>query len=79
MIIEKFTNNLLSSEFQKRIFTPLKMNDSYLEGFDDINRKPVDNNIIPNSSFAKSALKKDKVLNFVPQHEKGTNRVQICT
>ena len=58
MIIEKITNNSLSNEYQNRIFTPLKMNDTFLEGFDDKARKPVDNYIIPNSSFTKSAFKK---------------------
>lgn len=58
MIIEKITNNTLSNECQKRIFTLLKMNDTFLEGFDDKERKPIDSYIIPNSSFAKSAFKK---------------------
>jgi D-alanyl-D-alanine carboxypeptidase len=57
-IIEKITNNSLSNEFQKRIFSPLKMNDTFLEGYDKGGRKPIDSYIIPNSSFAKSALKK---------------------
>jgi len=58
MIIEKISNNALSKEFRERIFLPLKMNDTFLEGFDKEGRKPVDSYIIPNSSFVKSAVKK---------------------
>lgn len=58
MIIEKITNNFLSNEFNNRIVKPLKMNDTFLEGFDDKERYPIDSYIMPNSSFAKSAFKK---------------------
>lgn len=58
MIIEKITNSTLSNEYQKRIFTPLKMNDTFLEGYDKQSKKPIASYIIPNSSFAKTAFKK---------------------
>ncbi|WP_323758105.1 serine hydrolase domain-containing protein [Roseivirga sp.] len=58
MIIEKVTGNLLNAEYQNRIFTPLGMNDTFLEGYDSQDRKPVDSYAIANSSFLKSAVKK---------------------
>ncbi len=58
MIIEKVTSNSLSDEYQKRIFTPLRMNHTFLEGYDSQGRNPIDSYAIPNSSFLKSAMKK---------------------
>lgn len=58
MIIEKVTSNSLSDEYQKRIFTPLKMNHTFLEGYDNQGRSSIDSYAIPNSFFLKSAIKK---------------------
>lgn len=61
MIIEKVTGESLSYQYQKRIFTPLKMNHTFLEGYDDLNRNPVNSYAIPNSYFLKSAMKRKKI------------------
>jgi D-alanyl-D-alanine carboxypeptidase len=58
MIIEKITGNSLSDEYQKRIFTPLRMNHTFLEGYDNQVRNPINSYAIPNSFFLKSAMKK---------------------
>lgn len=58
MIIEKITANSLANEYQKRIFTKLKMNDTFLEGYDLQTRRPIDTYIVPQTSFAKTALKR---------------------
>jgi len=58
MIIEKVTNNSLSGEYQKRIFIPLSMNHTFLEGYDNQGRNSIDSYAIPNSFFLKSAMKK---------------------
>ena len=58
MIIEKVTNNSLSGEYQTRIFTPLSMNHTFLEGYDNQGRNSIDSYAIPNSFFLKSAMKK---------------------
>lgn len=58
MIIEKVTNNSLSEEFQNRIFTPLNMNHTFLEGYDNQSRNSIDSYAIPNTRFLKSAMKK---------------------
>jgi D-alanyl-D-alanine carboxypeptidase len=61
MIIEKVTGNVLNEEYQNRIFTPLGMSDTFLEGYDDQGRKPVDSYADANSSFLKSAVKKHDI------------------
>jgi len=61
MIIEKITNNSLSYEYQNRIFTPLKMMNTFLEGFDEQGKKPINSYAIPNSFFLKSALRKKEI------------------
>jgi D-alanyl-D-alanine carboxypeptidase len=61
MIIEKVTGNVLNEEYQNRIFTPLGMSDTFLEGFDSQGRKPIDSYAIANSSFLKSAVKKHDI------------------
>ena len=58
MIIEKVTSNSLSGEYQKRIFVPLRMNHTFLEGYDNQGRNPIDSYAFPNSFFLKSAMKK---------------------
>lgn len=58
MIIEKITSNSLSDEYQKRIFTPLEMHHTFLEGYDDKGRNPINSYAIPSSFFLKSAMKK---------------------
>lgn len=58
MIIQKVTNNSVSSEYQKRIFTPLKMNHTFLEGYDHQQRNSIDSYAIPNTFFLKSAMRK---------------------
>jgi len=58
MIIEKITGNKLNMEYQNRIFKPLKMNDTFLEGYDSQGRKPVYSYVIANSAILKSAVKK---------------------
>lgn len=58
MIIEKITGNTLNEEYQNRIFTPLKMKDTFLEGYDSQGRKPIDSYVIANSPILKSAVKK---------------------
>jgi len=58
MIIQKITNNSLSSEYQKRIFTPLNMKHTFLEGYDHQHRNSIDSYAIPNSFFLKSAMRK---------------------
>jgi D-alanyl-D-alanine carboxypeptidase len=61
MIIEKVTSNRLSVEYQKRIFTPLGMNNTFLEGYDDQRRKPIDSYVIPHSLLLKSAVNKNGI------------------
>lgn len=61
MIIERITNNTLNMEYQNRVFTPLKMNDTFLEGYDSQGRKPVDSYVVANSSILKSAVKKKNI------------------
>jgi len=58
MIIEKITNNSLSNAYQKRIFTPLKMNHTFLEGYDHQGKSALDSYATPNSFFLKSAKRK---------------------
>lgn len=58
MIIEKVTGNSLATAYQKRIFEPIGMNHTFLEGYDNQERKPMDSYAIPNSAFLKSAMKK---------------------
>jgi len=58
MIIEKVTGNSLTNEYQKRIFTPVEMNHTFLEGHDQQNRDPVNTYAVPHSFFLKSAMKK---------------------
>ena len=45
-------------EYQNRFFKPLKMNDTFLEGYDSQGRKPVYSYVIANSAILKSAVKK---------------------
>lgn len=61
MIIEKVTGNQLSEEYQTRIFSKLKMANTFLEGYDIQGRKPVDAYAIPNSSFLKSAVRRNSL------------------
>jgi D-alanyl-D-alanine carboxypeptidase len=61
MIIEEVTGNTLNTEYQNRIFTPLGMNDTFLEGYDSHGRKPLDSYVIANSSILKSAVKKQSM------------------
>ncbi len=61
MIIENITQNTLANTYKERIFNPLKMQDSFLEGFDTQGRKTIDSYAIPNSFFLKSAIKKNDI------------------
>jgi D-alanyl-D-alanine carboxypeptidase len=58
MIIEKITGSSLLEAYQNRILKPLGMNHTFLEGYDDQARKPIDSYVIPTNSFLKSAMKK---------------------
>lgn len=61
MMIEKVTGQNLVHEYQNRIFIPLKMKDTYLEGYDSLGRKPIDSYALPYSTFLKSAIKKREI------------------
>ncbi len=77
MIIEKITSNPLSYEYQKRIFTPLKMNGTFLEGYNIQGRKAIDSYVVPNSYFLKSAVRRkdikkvrgDKLINLSKEYK----------
>jgi len=61
MIIEKATGNSLLNEYQNRIFKPLRMDHTFLEGYDNQDRKPIESYAVPNTFFLKSAMKKKDI------------------
>lgn len=61
MIIEHITQNNLSFEYNKRLFEALKMKDTFLEGYDYLERLPVDTYAVPRWSILKSSRSKFKM------------------
>ena len=61
MIIEKVTKNTLSFEYNRRIVEILKMNDTFLEGYDHKGRLPINTYAVPKWGFLKSARSKFKL------------------
>lgn len=72
LIIENVTQNTLSSEYHKRIFEVLKMDNTFLEGYDYLERLPINTYAIPNwrvlkvarSKFKIKEVREDKLLNI---------------
>lgn len=60
MIIEKVTNNRFDFELKKRIFDPLNMKSTFLEGFLP-SKKPIDSYAIPKWRFLKLGASRNKM------------------